>query len=120
MENQQYQMVQLDTAEVLKLGVMMLWPRNDTWRPAWLVAQLSFSKASVLIHPTPLSRAGCDERSVFKRSLISLNSRFSFFKTGHHSKLKEPSLNYSVCVCVCVCVCLNGPDVTQVQFLSGV
>ena len=31
----------------------------------------------------------------FKRSLISLNSEFSFTKTGYHTKVKEPSLSYS-------------------------
>ena len=37
--------------------------------------------------------ARCDTRSLFKRSLTGLNSKFSFL-TGCHTKVKEPSLPY--------------------------
>ena len=44
--------------------------------------------------PTPI-RAGCDTRSVFKRSLRCLNSEF-YFKTSCHTKFMEPSLCYNL------------------------
>ena len=36
------------------------------------------------------ARVGCDTRSVFKRSSTTLNSEFSFSKTGCYGKVKEP------------------------------
>ena len=42
----------------------------------------------------PASRAGCDTWSIFKRSLIGLNSEISFTLTGYHNKVKEPLLPY--------------------------
>ena len=39
-------------------------------------------------------RARCDTRSIFKRSVTSLNLDFSFFLTGYHLKVKEPNLSF--------------------------
>ena len=44
--------------------------------------------------PNPSARAGCDTRSIFKRSLTGLNSEFSFSKTSCLAKAKELSLSY--------------------------
>ena len=38
--------------------------------------------------------AGCDTRSIFKRSLTGLNSEFSFSSTSCLTKAEEPSLPY--------------------------
>ena len=46
----------------------------------------------ICIYPTPLPQAECDTRSIFKRSLIGLNSEFSL--TSYHAKRKEHSLPY--------------------------
>ena len=48
----------------------------------------------ICIYPTPLSRAGCDTRSISKRSTTSLNSEFSFSYIGCSTKSQEPSLLY--------------------------
>ena len=43
----------------------------------------------------PSARAGYDTRSIFKRSLTGLNSKFSFSLTSCFTKAEEPSLpNY--------------------------
>ena len=42
----------------------------------------------------PSGRAGYDTRSIFKRSLIGMNSEFSFSQTSCLSKAEEPSLPY--------------------------
>ena len=68
----------------------------------WLLIQFLMSKtmtlsaqySNVSIYPTPPSRAGCDTRLVFKRSKTSLNSEFSFAKSGCLNKAKVPSLLY--------------------------
>ena len=39
-------------------------------------------------------RVGCDTRSIFKRRWTGLNSKFSFFSTGCHTKVKESNLRY--------------------------
>ena len=44
--------------------------------------------------PTPSTRAGCDTKSVFKKSLTGLNSEFSFSLIGYQTKAKENSLSY--------------------------
>ena len=44
--------------------------------------------------PNPSARAGYDTRSIFKRSLTGLNSKFSFSKTSCLTKAEEPSLPY--------------------------
>ena len=44
--------------------------------------------------PNPSARAGCDTRSIFKRSLAGLNLEFFFSKTNCHTKDEEPSLSY--------------------------
>ena len=44
--------------------------------------------------PTLFSWARCDTRSIFKQSLISLNSEFSLSFTSCLTKVKEPSLPY--------------------------
>ena len=44
--------------------------------------------------PNPSPWAGCDSRSIFMRSLIGLNSEFSFTLPGCHNKIEEPCLSY--------------------------
>ena len=44
--------------------------------------------------PNPSSWGGGNTRLNFKRSLTGLNSEFSFFKTGYHTKVKESNLPY--------------------------
>ena len=44
--------------------------------------------------PNPSARAGYDTRSIFKRSLTSLNSEFFFSKTSCLAKAEESSLPY--------------------------
>ena len=44
--------------------------------------------------PNPFTRAGYDTRPIFKWSLTSLNSEFSFFKTNCFNKAEEPRLAY--------------------------
>ena len=39
-----------------------------------------------------MQRAGCDTRSIFKRTTIGLNLEFSFSKIGSCKKAKEHSL----------------------------
>ena len=40
------------------------------------------------------SWTGCDPRSIFKQSLIGMNSEFSFSSTSCYTKVKEPSQPY--------------------------
>ena len=47
-----------------------------------------------IIFTNPSARAGCDTRSIFKRSLAGLNSEFSFSQTSCLTKAEEPSLPY--------------------------
>ena len=47
---------------------------------------------------TNLALAGCDTRSIFKRSLIGLNSEFSFSYTGCPTKVKEPNMSYYIAI----------------------
>ena len=44
----------------------------------------------IYIYINTFARVGCDLRSIFKRSLTSLNSELSFSTTGCHIKVKEP------------------------------
>ena len=44
--------------------------------------------------PNPSARVGYDTRSIFKRSLMGLNSEFSFSQTSCLTKAKEHSLSY--------------------------
>ena len=46
----------------------------------------------IFIFTNPSARAGCDTRSIFKRSLTGLNSEFSFSWTSCLTKVEEPSL----------------------------
>ena len=54
----------------------------------------------ILRHPIlciftyPTARAGCDAKSIFKRSFIKLNLEFSFSKTGCHIEVEEFSLTH--------------------------
>ena len=38
-------------------------------------------------------RLECETRSIFKQSKSDFNLMFSFFRTGCHTKVKEPSLS---------------------------
>ena len=49
---------------------------------------------SITLFTTPSARAGYDTRSIFKRSLTSFNSEFSFSYTSYLTKAEEPSLSY--------------------------
>ena len=48
----------------------------------------------MILFTNPSARAGYDTRSIFKRSLTSLNSEFSFSLTSCLTKVVEPSLSY--------------------------
>ena len=48
----------------------------------------------LIIFTNPSARVGYDPRSIFKRSLIGLNSEFSFSYTSCPTKAVEPSLPY--------------------------
>ena len=49
---------------------------------------------TLILFTNPSARAGCDTRSIFKRSLTGLNSEFSFSSTSRLTKAEEPSLLY--------------------------
>ena len=51
---------------------------------------------SLTLFTNPSARAGYDTRSNFKRSLIGLNSEFSFSQTSCLTKAEEPSLSYNL------------------------
>ena len=53
-----------------------------------------YNNTPVYIFTNPSARAGYDSRSIFKRSLTSLNSEFSFSSTSFLTKAEEPSLPY--------------------------
>ena len=48
----------------------------------------------VILFTNPSARAGYDTRSIFKRSLTSFNSEFSFSLNSCLTKAEEPSLSY--------------------------
>ena len=49
----------------------------------------------IYIYTNPSARAGCDTRSIFKRTLNpGLNPEFSFSSAGCHTNAKKPSLPY--------------------------
>ena len=48
----------------------------------------------IIIFTNPSAWAGCDTRSIFKRSLKALNSEFSFSSTICLTKADEPCLPY--------------------------
>ena len=58
--------------------------------------RLTNGRATPLYEFTDTSaQAGCDTRSISKRSIASLNSDFSFSETGYYIKAKEPCMpNY--------------------------
>ena len=67
------------------------------------VNQISLTVFISLLHsktntylPNPSARAGYDTRSIFKRSLIGLNSKFSFSLTSCLTKAEVPSLSYNL------------------------
>ena len=49
---------------------------------------------AVCIYPIFLPQAVCGKRSIFKQSMTTLNSKFSFSLTGCNTKVKEPSIPY--------------------------
>ena len=48
----------------------------------------------IILFTNPSARAGFDTRSILKRSLTGLNSKFSFSYTSCLTKAEEPSLPY--------------------------
>ena len=52
----------------------------------WYCSGIGFW-VSINTHTNPSTWAGCDTRSVFKRSLTGFNSKISFPRTGSHSKV---------------------------------
>ena len=44
--------------------------------------------------PNPFAQTECNTRSIFKQSLIGLNSEFSFSKTRCQIKVKDPRQPY--------------------------
>ena len=48
----------------------------------------------VCVYRLQSSASGCDTRSIFMRSLIGLNSEFSFSLTSWYTKVEESSLPY--------------------------
>ena len=63
----------------------------------WLFLQVIIFNANNLLYlPNPSARARYDTRSIFKQSLIGLNSEFSFSLTSCHTKAEEPSLSYNL------------------------
>ena len=66
------------------------------------------------------SQAECDIRSIFKRSLTSLNSDFSFSKTGCHTNVKELSLLYYLPIAEGrITECIPFPNLRCKQFRLG-
>ena len=61
-----------------------------------MASEIMFKVDLVSIHPTPLQRAWCNIKSIFKPSTAGLNSEFSFSLTGCQTKAKEPSLPYNI------------------------
>ena len=55
---------------------------------------LLFMLTRLIIFTKPSARAGYDTKSIFKWSLTSFNSEFSFSKTSCLTKAEEPSLPY--------------------------
>ena len=49
---------------------------------------------ALILFTNPSTRTGYDTRSIFKRSLTGLNSKFSFSKTSCLTKTEEHSLSY--------------------------
>ena len=68
----------------------------------WCLNNLNITKSwdcvciYIYIYTNSSVQARCDTRSMLKWSLIGLNSKLSFYKTGSHSKVKEPSLPYNL------------------------
>ena len=54
----------------------------------------TISRTLIYVFTNSSLRAGCDTRSIFKRSLTGLNSEFSFSQTGCLTKAKESILPY--------------------------
>ena len=54
--------------------------------------QIIIENEIIFIFTNLSARAGCDTRSIFKRSLTGLNSAFSFSSTSCFTKAEEPSL----------------------------
>ena len=50
----------------------------------------------VIIFTNPYAQEGYDTRSIFKRSLTGLNSKFSFSWTSYFIKAEELSLHYNL------------------------
>ena len=59
-----------------------------------LTRTLYFGMLPIIIFTNPSARAGCDTRSIFKRSLTGFSSEFSFSSTSCLTKAEEPSLPY--------------------------
>ena len=70
----------------LKKKTFQNWSKHKRWKIVWSLYNLYL--------PTPPPWAGCDTKSTFKRSLISLNSGFSFSSIDCYIKFKEPNLPY--------------------------
>ena len=52
------------------------------------------NKSHIYLFNNPSARTGCNTRSVFKRSLTGLISKFFFSEISCQSKTKEPGLRY--------------------------
>ena len=52
----------------------------------------------IYIYPISSRQVGCDTRLILMRSLRSLNSEFSFFEIGCHTKVKVHILPYNLVV----------------------
>ena len=53
-----------------------------------------------IIQSTPLPKTKFNTRSIFKWSILSLNSEFSFSETGCHTSVKELSQTYYLFIAV--------------------
>ena len=82
--------------EYVNLVVMTFQLTTISWILAYFdICSLDFLKlAHVCIYPTPLHEQDVTQGQFFKVSLASLNSVFSFSKTGCYTKAEEPSLPY--------------------------
>ena len=67
----------LFTMHILKIIIKC---HQKTWHPVWKMEISGHHSIStiIIIFTNPFARAGYDTRSIFKRSLIGLNSEFSF------------------------------------------
>ena len=57
-----------------------------------------YTFAGVCTYPIPLPHTCCNTRSIFKQSLIGMNSDFFFSLTSCYTKVKETSLPYFVLI----------------------